>query len=574
MSSEGETDAPSAAAPTSEDGTTIPWHTLEARVFRLQKRIFRAQRRGNVQAAHNLQRLLMKSWSARALAVRRVTQDNQGKKTAGVDGVKAVGPLVRLLFVERLRPQAPIPPKPVRRVLIPKPGKPDEVRPLGIPVLLDRAHQALAKLALEPQWESRFEGNSYGFRPGRSPHDALAAIFTAVSRRAMYVLDADIKGAFDHILQPALLAKLGTFPALRRSVKGWLRAGVLYGGEVSPTTSGVPQGGPVSPLLMNVALHGMEQVVAESYRSGTSRPQLIRYADDLVVLHPDLAGVQAARATLEDWLRGIGLELKPSKTRLTRTLTPYEGQVGFDFLGCTVRQYRVGRTHCGKGYDGQPLGFKTLITPSKEAVDRHVRTLGDLVRKHRTVTQDDLIDRLNPRIRGWATYYRSVVASRTFAACDHHLYHQLRRWSRRRHPTKSRRWIAHKYWRPSATRRWNFTSPSGNTLRRHTQTTIRRHIKVRKDASFFDGNLLYWAQRLQRHPETGTTLGRLLRAQDGRCAACGLLFTLEDLPEIDHIQPVSQAGGSQHTNLQALHHHCHQRKTADDGTPPPVAGSP
>jgi RNA-directed DNA polymerase len=225
MSSEGETDAPSAAAPTSEDWTTIPWHTLEARVFRLQKRIFRAQRRGNVQAAHNLQRLLMKSWSARALAVRRVTQDNQGKKTAGVDGVKAVGPMVRLLFVERLRQHATIPPKPVRRVLIPKPGKPDEFRPLGIPVLLDRAHQALAKLALEPQWESRFEGNSYGFRPGRSPHDALAAIFTAVSRRAMYVLDADIKGAFDHILQPALLAKLDTFPALRRSVNGPSKAG-------------------------------------------------------------------------------------------------------------------------------------------------------------------------------------------------------------------------------------------------------------------------------------------------------------------------------------------------------------
>ena len=279
----------------------------------------------------------------------------------------------------------------------------------------------------------------------------------------------------------------------------------------------------------------MEQVVAQSYHHGSSRPQLIRYADDLVVLHPDLAGVQAAHAALEAWLAGMGLELKPSKTRITHTLDPYEGSVGFDFLGCTIRQFHTGQSHCGKWRQGQARGFKTNITPSKAAVDRHVRTLGDLVRKHRTMAQDDLIDVLNPRIRGWANYYRSVVASRIFAACDRHLYHQLRRWSRRRHPTKSRRWIARKYWRPSATRRWNFTSPSGNTLRRHAQTTIRRHIKVRKDASFFDGNLLYWAQRLQRHPETGVTLGRLLRAQDGRCAACGLLFTLEDLPEIDHV---------------------------------------
>jgi len=203
MSSEVETDAPPAVTPTSEDWMTIPWRKLEVRVFRLQKRIFQAQRRGNVQAVHSLQRLLTKSWSARALAVRRVTQDNQGKQTAGVDGVKAVGPMVRLLFVERLRHHAAMKPRPVRRVLIPKPGKPGEFRPWGIPVLLDRAHQYLAKLALEPQWESRFEGNSYGFRPGRSPHDALAAIFLAISRKANYVLDADLKGAFDHIQQPA-----------------------------------------------------------------------------------------------------------------------------------------------------------------------------------------------------------------------------------------------------------------------------------------------------------------------------------------------------------------------------------
>jgi RNA-directed DNA polymerase len=323
---------------------------------------------------------------------------------------------------------------------------------------------------------------------------------------------------------------------------------------------------------MNVALHGMEQVVANSYGHGTSRPQVIRYADDLVVLHPELAGVQAARAALEQWLAGMGLELKPSKTRITHTLDPYEGQVGFDFLGCTIRQFHVGTTHSGKGRDGRLLGFKTRITPSKEAVHRHVRTLGDLIRHHRTVTQDDLIGMLNPRIRGWANYYRSTVASAAFSACDHHLYHQLRRWCGRRHPTKNGHWIVAKYWRPSATRRWNFTAPSGATLRLHTQTPIRRHVKVRKAASLYDGNLLYWAHRLQQHPETGVTLGCLLRAQRGRCATCGLLFLPEDRLEIDHVQPVSQAGGSHLANLQVLHRHCHDQKTARDDSIHRAAG--
>jgi RNA-directed DNA polymerase len=445
---------------------------------------------------------------------------------------------------------------------------------VGIPVLLDRAEQCLAKQALEPQWESRFEGDSYGFRPGRSPRDALEAIFLTISRKAKYVLDADIAGCFDHISQRALLTKLDTFPALRRTIKGWLEAGVVHEAVFSPTSSGVPQGGTISPLLMNVALHGMEQVVATSYGRGTSRPQLIRYADDLVVLHPELAGVQAARAALEQWLAGMGLELKPSKTRITHTLDPYEDQVGFDFLGCTIRQFRVGATQSGRGRNGQPLGFKTIIRPSKEAIQRHVQTLGDLIRKHRAVSQDDLIGMLNPRIQGWANYYRSVSASATFALCDSHLYHQLRRWCCHRHPTKPRRWIVAKYWRPSATRRWNFTSPSGATLRRHAQTPIRRHVKVRKAASLFDGNLAYWAQRLQCHPETGVTLGRLLRAQGGRCAACGLLFVRDDQLEIDHIQPASQAGGSHPGNLQVLHPHCHDRKTAREGAAQRAAGYP
>jgi len=242
-----ETEARPVETPAIEDWTDAPWPTLERALYRLQKRIYKAQDRGNVKVVHSLQRLLLKSRAARMLAVRRVTQENQGKKTAGVDGVKAVGPLVRLLFVERLRHGENIRAQPVRRVLIPKAGKPNEWRALGIPVLLDRAHQTLVTFALDPQWEARFEANSYGFRPGRGCHDAIEAIYLAIVQQPKYVLDADIKGCFDAISHHALLTKLETIPRIRQAVKAWLRAGALWDGNLIPTTSGSPQGGCLTP---------------------------------------------------------------------------------------------------------------------------------------------------------------------------------------------------------------------------------------------------------------------------------------------------------------------------------------
>jgi len=228
----------------SEEWAALPWRKLEHHLYRLQKRIFKASARGDLKTVHQLQKLLMKSRSARLLAVRRVTQENQGKKTAGIDGVKSVPPAGRLALAEAIHPKwlAERKPKPLRRVWIPKPGK-TEQRPLGIPVMFDRACQALAKQALEPQWEALFEANSYGFRPGRSAHDAITAIFLTINHKSKYVLDADIKGCFDNIDHQALLGKLRTYPAMRRLVKGWLKAGVMDGLELSPTPTGTPQGG-------------------------------------------------------------------------------------------------------------------------------------------------------------------------------------------------------------------------------------------------------------------------------------------------------------------------------------------
>ncbi len=565
-----ETKAPDANP--SEEWAALPWRKLEQHLYRLQKRIFKASACGDLKTVHKLQKLLMKSRSARLLAVRRVTQDNQGKKTAGIDGVKSVSPTGRLALAEAIHPKRmnERKPKPLRRVWIPKPGK-TEQRPLGIPVIYDRACQALAKQALEPQWEALFEADSYGFRPGRGPHDAIAAIFINIGQKSKYVLDADIKGCFDNIDHQALLEKLRTYPAMRQLVKGWLKAGVMDALELSPTQAGTPQGGVVSPLLANIALYGMEEALVNAYmgkkKTLTARqgaPKLIRYADDFVVLHAEAGEVIKAQQLISTWLKDIGLELKPSKTRLSHTLNDYQGNIGFNFLGFTIRQFPVGKTHTGAS-NGKPLGFKTLIMPSKEGVQRHMQALRKILQKSQSLSQEELIGQLNPIIRGWSLYYRTVVSKKRFAVCDHLLVCMLWQKMIKRHPKKSAKWVKGKYWRVIKGNTWTFATSDDakmHTLRWHAATPIQRYIKVKGQASPFDGNLLYWAKRLKNHPLTKTVLGRLLQKQQGKCRWCELLFREDDFIEIDHITPKSEGGGEELSNKFALHRHCHDQRHA------------
>src|SRR5258708_29235962 len=279
-------------------GTARPWKAIERRVFKPQARIYRASSRGEVKVVHRLQKLLLKSWSAKCLATRRVTQDNQGKKTAGIDGVKALTPQERVDLANRLNLKLKA--QAVRRVWIPKPGS-QEKRGLGIPVMQDRALQAVAKLALEPAWEAKFEPNSYGFRPGRSCHDALSAIRNSIMFKPKYVLDADIAKCFDRINHQALLSKLNTFPSAKRLIACWLEAGIMEGETLFPSTQGTPQGGVCSPLLANIALHGLEIMLPAALNQTendlgnpvlTERPTIVRYADDFVVLHSKLSVIQ------------------------------------------------------------------------------------------------------------------------------------------------------------------------------------------------------------------------------------------------------------------------------------------
>ncbi|MBV9172752.1 MAG: group II intron reverse transcriptase/maturase, partial [Chloroflexi bacterium] len=398
------------------DWNALPWRRIERQVFKLQKPIYQASQRGDCHAVRRLQRLMTTSWAAKCLAVRKVTQDNRGKRAAGVDGRKNLTPTQRMQLVTILRLPEKAPP--TRRVWIPKPGS-TEQRPLGIPTIHDRAAQALVKLALEPEWEARFEPNSYGFRPGRSAHDAVEAIFVGIHYRDKYVLDADITKCFDRINHQALLTKLHTYPTMRRAIRAWLRAGVLDGADLFPTRSGTPQGGVISPLLANIALHGLESALRRCATQRQGPLKVVRYADDFVVLHPDLAVIERATAAATAWLATLGLELQPSKTRITHTLVPYEGAIGFDFLGFTVRQFRVGQTHSGKYVSNlqgtiRLLGFKTIIKPSRRAVVRHLAAVKEVIRRNRSSRQEAVVHQLNPVMRGWSNYYRSSVAKATF----------------------------------------------------------------------------------------------------------------------------------------------------------------
>ncbi|WP_445300455.1 group II intron reverse transcriptase/maturase [Microcoleus sp. BROC3] len=554
------------------DNPTVEWNQInwlkaERLTFKLQKRIYRASERGDVKAVRKLQKTLINSWSNKALAVRRVTQDNTGKRTAGVDGIKLLTPKQRIKLVNQLKTTGKS--QPTRRVMIPKPGT-NESRSLGIPTMYDRALQAVVKAALEPEWEARFEPNSYGFRPGRSSHDAIGAIFLSIRYKAKYVLDADIAKCFDPINHKALLDKINTYPRLRKQIKSWLKSGVLDQGEIFPTKEGTPQGGVISPLLANIALHGMEERIkqyAKTFKGGKDNNikalSLIRYADDFVIMHENIDVILACQKIIADWLSDIGLELKSSKTKLTHTLNEYNESVGFEFLGFHIQQYKVGNYRSATNTNGTKLGFKTLITPSKPKVKTHLAKIADVIDIHNHAPQYALIKRLNPIIRGWSNYYSTVTSKVVYSKIDSLIYDKLRAWARRRGKGNINK---NKYWRTVGDRNWCFSTEQGYKLAQHTETSIIRHVKVKGNSTPYDGNWIYWSKRRGEYPETPKRVATLLKKQKGKCTHCGLYFTPTDIVEVDHIQPRSLGGKDEYKNLQLLHKHCHDTKTEDDGS--------
>lgn len=546
---------------------TIPWRKLEVEVFKLQKRIYRASERGDVKTVRKLQRLLTKSRAAKMLAVRKVTQDNRGKRTAGIDGKKNLSQRERMFLAKDLA--LPNKAQPIRRILIPKPGK-QEKRPLGIPTIGDRAAQALAKLALEPEWEALFEPHSYGFRPGRSAHDAVKYIFLSIRRQDKYVLDADIRKCFDRINHKALLDKLNTYPAMRRAIKSWLKAGILKDGKIFPTEEGTPQGGVISPLLANIALHGLEEYIKSAFpkrkklgntKQANWQPIVVRYADDLLIMHREKGELKRAYELAQKWLSKMSLEFSQEKTRICHTYQEHEGQKpGFDFLGFSFHQFKLGkrdkRIVSGGNYSRE-AEHKTIILPTKEAIKRHKAELSQIIDGFKTATQEKLILALNPIITGWAKYYATVNSKETFGKIDHWLYIKLRRWANRRHPMKAKHWIAGKYWGIDTRGKWDFTD--GNvTLNEHRKTPIKMHINVKENRSPYDGDWTYWSTRRGKYTGTRPIIAKLLKTQLGKCSECKLNFTMEDIIEVHHKD--GNHSNRKYSNLEALHGHCHDKK--------------
>ena len=533
----------------------IRWKKVQRHVFHLQKRIYRATQRGAIRTARKLQKLLIKSWYARLLAVRRVTQDNRGKHTAGIDGVKSLTPVQRWQLANTLRLDGQA--TPLRRTWIPKRGS-SEKRPLGIPTQHDRAQQTIVRQALEPEWEAKLSAHTYGFRPGRSCWDAIEAIFHRITFRPQYVLKVDIAKCFDRINHEALLAKTQASPALRRQLKAWLKAGVLEDGHFAPTAAGTPQGGTISPLLALIALHGMDEAITRVH----PQARVIAYADDCVVLHEDRRVVEHSQQLLRLWLAEIGLTLNETKSHIRHTL---EGEdPGFEFLGFHIRQYRVGKHQSGKRPGGQRLGYKTLIKPAKANIQAHLAELGRIIRRSRALPQSEVIRQLNPTIRGWAHYYRIGVSKAVYARLDSLTWAKLRSWAHRRHPTKTTPWVIQRYWHRLGTClafATSATAPHAGHLHLHSEVPITRHIKVRGNRSPYDGDWVYWSTRQGRHPGVSPRLATLLKQQRGRCAYCGLFFHDDDRIEIDHIN--GDRRNSRATNLQALHGHCHDAKTRE-----------
>nr|YP_009367529.1 hypothetical protein [Pseudoneochloris marina]ARK14548.1 hypothetical protein [Pseudoneochloris marina] len=566
----------------------VDWKLVHKRLSRQQSRVYKASIEINTAKVHALQRRIIGSLDAKLIAVRRVTTENKGRNTAGVDGQKAIPNEMKMKLASKLTLDGKA--KAIRRVYIPKPGK-SEFRPVGIPTIEDRAKQMLAKLALEPEWEAIFEPNSYGFRPGRSCHDAIASLFLSLRGKSRFVLDTDIQKCFDRIDHKKLLKKLSTFGQMENQIAAWLKADIMVGyfdrpDEIFQPLEGVHHkggGGIIYPLLANIALHGLETYLKEWYATswypftGLSRKipmrdrkasiGFSRYADDFVITAPEISDIKQIEKQVEIWLsEEVGLSLSKAKIRIINSTE------GFKFLGFQLISIKK---------SGQ---YKIKIHPSKTSKKRLIAKIREIISKNRSASSYNLIKLLAPRIVGWGNYFRFSECQIDFSKLDYSIFSQLRAWAFRRKSKglRSRTKLKEKYF-PNGktyvfrgkdyTNNWVLAGQTmikgqkkENFLPKLAWIESGQYTKIKGNASPYDDNHLYWAQRMEKYSGFNHTISKLIKQQYDRCVICKERFTPMDVIETDHIVPRSKGGADKFENLQALHKHCHIQKSFSDST--------
>ncbi|MDD5412146.1 MAG: group II intron reverse transcriptase/maturase [Methylobacter sp.] len=531
----------------------IKWVECHKNVKRLQARIVKATAEGRWGKVKNLQRILTHSFSAKAIAVKRVTE-NKGKRTSGVDGETWNTPESKIKAIDSLKRRG-YKSSPLRRVEIPK--KNGKKRKLGIPTMKDRAMQALHLLALEPVTETTGDPNSYGFRPERSTADAREQGFKAlaIKQSAAWVLEADIKGCFDNISHEWLLENI---PLDRKVLKEWLKARVIYNGEFTETETGTPQGGIISPTLANLALDGLEKMLNQNFKipqyresgerkSKNPKVNLIRYADDFIITGASKELLEnEVKPLVENFLKERGLELSPEKTKITHI------EDGFNFLGWNFRKY----------------DSKLLIKPSKESIKGILDKVKRILDSNKTAKPENVINLLNPVITGWANYHKGTVAKESFNYVDYQIWTKAWKWAVRRHPNKGKLWIKDKYFKTVDNRNWVFSGENqgehSTRLASMSAVPIERHIKIQADSNPYDPKYeQYFEKRLHVKMTKGqvgkTKLAKLWVQQKGICPVCKMRIDDVENINIHHITEKAKGGKDINSNLLILHPNCHRK---------------
>lgn len=499
---------------------SIDWKKCEAQVKKLQERIVKARKEGRHGKVQALQWTLTHSFAAKAIAVKRVTT-NEGKKTSGVDGVLWSTDKAKYEAVLDLKRNS-YKPQPLRRVFIKKAN--GKLRPLGIPTMKDRAMQALYLMALEPLAEMTADAHSYGFRKERCCQDAIQQCHTVLSHgySPQWILEGDIKGCFDHISHDWLLANIPTDKVI---LKKWLKCGVIFKGELFKTEEGTMQGGIISPTLANMTLDGIQPILAQKYkricRKGkhySPMVNLVRYADDFIITSAEKEVLEREiKPMLVEFLAERGLELSEEKTVITHI-----GD-GFDFLGFNIRKF--------KGV--------LLTQPSKKCVKKFLDGIRYTIDSNKSCKQETLIRLLNPKITGWANYYRCGASSKTFQRVDDQIFRKLWQWAKRRHPKKGKPWVLKKYFHHYKNRNWRFLvvlNKNGKEdifpLKLAFETKIMRHKKIVSEANPFDREWKEYFEERMTYKMLMSLKGRksllyMWNKQERKCPICGQEITAE-----------------------------------------------